>query len=100
VSDRAASPVEASALTDGERKLIRVLAQFPATVKDAGEGRRIHALPAYGHELASTFNQFYAACPVLGSGEREATRLDLVLATRWALRNVLDCMGITAPEEM
>jgi arginyl-tRNA synthetase len=94
------SPIEASVLTEGERKLIRVLAQFPTVVRDAGEGRRIHVLPAYGHELASAFNQFYAVCPVLGSGAREASRLDLVKATRWALRNVLDTMGITAPEEM
>ncbi|MEI6796439.1 MAG: arginine--tRNA ligase [Methanomassiliicoccales archaeon] len=97
---RAAAPVDALALADGERKLIRVLAQFPTVVKDAGEKRRIHVLPAYGHELAAAFNQFYAACPVLGSGEREATRLDLVQATRWTLRNVLDTIGITAPEEM
>jgi arginyl-tRNA synthetase len=97
---RSATPVDALTLEDGERKLIRVLAQFPTVVKDAGEKRRIHVLPAYGHELAAAFNQFYAACPVLGSGEREATRLDLVQATRWALRNVLDTIGITAPEEM
>ena len=97
---RTAAPVDALALADGERKLIRVLAQFPTVVKDAGEKRRIHVLPAYGHELAAAFNQFYAACPVLGSGEREATRLDLVQATRWTLRNVLDTIGITAPEEM
>ena len=97
---RQATPCEAIALEDGERKLIRVLAQFPTVVKDAGEKRKIHVLPAYGHELASAFNQFYAACPVLGSGAREATRLDLVQATRLVLSNALDTIGITAPEEM
>ena len=97
---RTAAPVDALASADGERKLIRVLAQFPTVVKDAGEKRRIHVLPADGHELAGAFNQFSAAGPVLGSGEREATRLDLVQATRWTLRNVLDTIGITAPEEM
>jgi len=85
---------------DTEKNLIRVLSLLPAVVREAGETKRIHVLPAYGHELASAFNQFYGSVPVLKSGEHEDARLCLVEATQWALRNALDTMGIAAPEEM
>ncbi|MDD1769727.1 MAG: arginine--tRNA ligase, partial [Methanomassiliicoccales archaeon] len=61
---------------------------------------RIHLVPAYGHEVASAFNQFYAYVPVLRSGELQDARLSLVESTMWVLRSVLDSLGIAAPEEM
>ncbi len=83
-----------------ERKLIRILAQYPTVVRDCGVKRRIHLMPAYGQEVASAFNQFYAYVPVLRSGEHQAARLTLVESTMWVLRGVLDNLGIVAPEEM
>lgn len=83
-----------------EQKLIRVLSQYPAVVRECGEKRRIHLLPAYGHEVASAFNQFYAYVPVLRSGKPQNARLTLVEATMWVLRGVLDSLGLAAPEEM
>ncbi len=85
---------------ESERKLIRVLSLYPSIIKEAGERRKIHALPAYGHELASAFNQFYQSVPVLKSGEHQDARLCLVEATMWTLRSALGAMGIAAPEEM
>jgi arginyl-tRNA synthetase len=93
--------VEPSLLDDPyERKLIRILAQYPTVVRDCGLKRRIHLMPAYGQEVASAFNQFYAYVPVLRSGERQAARLTLVESTMWVLRGVLGNLGIVAPEEM
>ncbi len=83
-----------------ERRLIRVLAQYPATVRDCGERRRIHLMPVYAHEVASALNQFYAYVPVLRSGEHQNARLTLVEAAMWVLRGSLDCLGLAAPEEM
>jgi len=89
-----------SVLTDPyERKLIWILAQFQEVVRQAGDKRRINMLPTYGHELASTLNQFYGTVPVLRSEHQDA-RLCLVEAARWALHNTLVTMGIAAPEEM
>ncbi len=85
---------------DYERKLIRALALYPAILRDSGEKRRIHLVPAYGHEVASAFNQFYAYVPVLRSGELQDARLSLVESTMWVLRGVLDSLGIAAPGEM
>jgi arginyl-tRNA synthetase len=93
--------VDASKLTDeSEIKLVKVLAKFPDIITSAAEDRRVHLLPAYGHEVASAFNQFYAAVPVLSAKDCRDERITLVDCTRIVLRNVLRCLGMGAPEEM
>ena len=90
-----------SMLTDEyERALIKALSKFGSVVREAGEEKRVHALPAYGHKVAAAFNQLYAVVPVLASDEYRNARLTLVECTRTVLRNVLDCLGIDCPEEM
>ncbi len=93
--------VDSSMLTDEyEINLVKVLSKFGSVIEAAGEHRRIHLLPAYGHELASAFNQFYASVPVLNSNDEKDARLTLVKCSKIALSNVLACMGMGAPEEM
>jgi len=95
------SDTDPSKLTDElEIGLIRALARFTDVVRSAGEEKRIHLLPSYGHEVASAFNQFYAAVPVLVAGDSKNARLTLVECTRTVLKNVLDCLGMESPEEM
>lgn len=90
-----------SKLTDEyEIKLVKVLSRFGNVIKEAGEQKRVNVLPAYGHEVASAFNQFYVSVPVLKSGDRMNARLTLVYCTKTVLANVLDCLGMGAPEEM
>ena len=57
-------------------------------------------IPAYGHELASAFNQYYAAVPILNSNDKRNARLTLVECAKVVLADVLDCLGMGAPEEM
>ncbi len=93
--------VDASKLTDEfEVKLVKIISKFGSIIESAGELRRIHMLPAYGHELASAFNQFYASVPVLNSDEERDARLTLVKCSKIVLKNVLTCLGMGAPEEM
>ncbi|MCL2712542.1 MAG: DALR anticodon-binding domain-containing protein, partial [Methanomassiliicoccaceae archaeon] len=83
-----------------ELKLVKALSKFESIIEAAGEGRRIHLVPAYGHEVASAFNQFYAAVPVLNSGNAKDARLTLVECSKIVLKNILQCLGMGAPEEM
>ena len=86
---------------NSEINLVKMLAQLPNTIRGAAEKRRPHLLAKYAQQLAYSFNQFYRDCPVLkADGELRALRLELVKATRIALHNILDCLGIVAPEEM
>ena len=92
---------DGSKLTDEyEIKLAKALARFEAVLKDVDETKRVNMMPAYGHEVAAIFNQFYAAVPVLQASDAREARLTLVEATRVVLKNVLWCLGIESPEEM
>lgn len=86
---------------ENEFILVKLLAKFPDKIRECSEQRRPHLLAGYAFETASMFNQFYRDCPVLTAEEglRDA-RLALVETAKWVLGNVLDCMGISAPEEM
>ena len=85
-----------------EMELGRSLARYPETILEAAAQRRPHLVAAYALDCASALNQFYKSCPVLKAETEElrSSRLALVEASRWVLRNALTALGITAPEEM
>ncbi len=92
---------DSSKLTDEyEIKLVKILSRYGSVLQESGNMKKVHMLPAYGHEVASAFNQFYAALPVLSAGEHTNARLTLVECTKTVLKSVLECMGMGAPEEM
>jgi arginyl-tRNA synthetase len=92
---------DSSKLTDEyEIKLVKTLSRYRSVLQEAGNLKKVHMLPAYSHEVASAFNQFYAALPVLSAGENTNARLTLVECTKTVLKSVLECMGMGAPEEM
>lgn len=93
--------VDPAKLTDPmELRLVKVLSRYEEVLRAAGNGKRVHMLPAYGHELAVAFNQFYAAVSVLDAGAKRDARLTLVECTKTVLADMLDCLGMGAPEEM
>jgi arginyl-tRNA synthetase len=79
-----------------ERELMLKLLSWPDVVETAAQLRHPHRLTEYGKELAIVFHKFYEQCRVLGN----PARLVLVDASRIALRNVLELLGIKAPEAM
>ncbi|NJE07771.1 arginine--tRNA ligase [Thermococcus sp. M39] len=90
-----------SNLDKKEKELIKLLSRFPEIVKEVGTEIKPHLLAWYANEVAMVFNKFYMALPVLKAekGILEE-RLLLVMATKQVLRNVLNLMGIEAPERM
>lgn len=85
-----------------EQRLLRWIAKFPSSLREAAGGRRVHAVASYASDFAAQFNQFYRDCPVLTAepASLRDARLALVDATRLVLRNALDCLGVVAPAEM
>ncbi len=83
-----------------EINLIKILSKYEEVLRAAGNDMRIHMIPAYGHELASAFNQYYAAVSILNSKDKRDARLTLVECAKIVLADVLDCLGMGAPEEM
>lgn len=97
-----ASNVDLSLLSEeNERVLIRKLAEWPQEVADAAKELAPYRLAYYAKDLANAFHSFYNSCKVLtdDAALRDA-RLALVDCTRITLRNVLNLLGLSAPERM
>lgn len=91
------SEADLSTLTHpAEKTLMLKLISWPDVVRSAARLRHPHRLTEYAKELATTFHHFYEKCKVLG----DPARLVLVDASRITLRNVLELLGISAPESM
>jgi len=85
-----------------ELSLIRELVKFPELVREISQSYEVHKLPFYAMKLADKFHSFYSVCKVLDekNSELTAARLNLVNAVKIVLAEVLDLMGVSAPERM
>ncbi|PJB09225.1 arginine--tRNA ligase, partial [bacterium (Candidatus Gribaldobacteria) CG_4_9_14_3_um_filter_36_15] len=81
--------------------LIKQLIKFPEIIEDVAKDYQVQKLPRYAQELAQVFHQFYGDCRVLTEDKKlSGARLNLISSTKIVLKNVLDVMGISAPEKM
>jgi arginyl-tRNA synthetase len=100
-----AGSVDAAALVlPEELAILKKIGEFPDVVARAAEAREPHHLAYWVRELAGLWN------PYLQDGVRHrvlsddpaltSARLGLALAVRTVLANALECLGISAPEQM
>ena len=85
-----------------EFELIKTLAAFPETVKDAAEKYEPSYIARFAVDLAQKFNKFYFDCKILAAEEEETRRFRLALtyATKQTLKNAFALLGIGMPEKM
>jgi arginyl-tRNA synthetase len=86
-------------LKDAESKLLKKIDSFEDVLVRSYRDLAPNLIANYCFELAQIFNEFYHACPVMGSIE-EGFRLKLVDAFRVTLKKGLELLGIEAIEEM
>jgi arginyl-tRNA synthetase len=98
-----------SLLTDeGERGLMRALANYPRIVAQAAEAHEPHRVAFHAHDLATLFHAHWNRgidSPDLRylNKDRENlthSRLGLVTASALVLASALSILGVSAPEEM
>ncbi len=84
-----------------EQGLLKNLSRYPEVVESAATGEEPHQLTHYLRELANDFHTYYNAHQFLveDTALRDA-RIKLILATREVLRNGLNLLGVSAPEQM
>ena len=89
-------------LAPEERALLNKLAWFPEALLDSERLLSPHPLANYLMELAGLFHPFYEKCPVVSAEDPEQgkTRLLLIAGVRDAIREGLDLLGVSAPEQM
>jgi len=93
---------------DGERGLLRALAQYPRAVVQAAEAHEPHRIAFYAHDLATLFHSHWNRgkdSPHLrfvneGNASLTNARIGLVTATAFVLASALTILGVSAPEEM
>ncbi len=84
-----------------EAALMLKLADYPAMLTGAAASLAPHDVAFYLRDLASAFHSYYAAERVLGqAAELTQARIALLAATRQVLRNALQVLGVSAPEQM
>lgn len=89
-------------LSTVEIDLVKALAEFPQTVKDAAEKYEPSYIARFAVDVAQKFNKFYFDCKIL-SAENEKTktfRLALTAATLQTLKNAFGLLGIGIPDKM
>lgn len=87
--------------TESELALIRKIADLPEEIAMAARDLAPYRLARYASDLATLFHSFYNECRVLTDDEElKKARLVLVNAARITLRNVLNLLGVNAPERM
>jgi len=86
-------------LEDGERSLLRKLAELKEVIELCGDELKPHYLCTYLYELTQVFNRFYEKNRVIGD-ERERIRLKLVDIYANHLKTGLGLLGIVAPDKM
>ena len=93
---------------EGERALVRAMADWPRVIAAAARDREPHRVAFYLHDLASTFHAHWnrgKELPQLRFIRPEdialsRARLALVTAVGMVLRSGLQVLGVDAPEEM
>ena len=84
-----------------EREVIRHLSSLPQTIINAAEGYDPALITRYAYDLATLFHRFYNSCRVKGEAENILqARLNLCVAVKTVIANVLNLLKIDAPNEM
>jgi arginyl-tRNA synthetase len=84
-----------------ERELIRHLAAYPTEIVTSAKEYDPARITRYVITLANLFHKFYNACRVKGEDEGlMQARLQVCLAVRTVIRNVLTMFKVSAPDQM
>ena len=95
------SPALHALTHDAEINLARRLAELPRVVQGVVDHLAPHRLTKYARDVATEFHQFYTECTILvDERELRLARLALCVATKSVLAEVLELIGISAPETM
>ncbi len=96
------SDVKAELLTKKEEiELLEVLAKLPEEIRASAESFDPSNLTHYLIDVASHFHSFYNACRVRDEeANLMGARLKLIASCRTVIKNVLDILGVSAPEKM
>ena len=87
--------------TEREYDLLRKIGELPEEIATAAENYAPHRMVRYVYELASMLHSYYKAERVITEDAMQTqARLVLLDAVRTVIGNVLQMIGVTAPQKM
>jgi arginyl-tRNA synthetase len=88
-------------ITPQEFEVVKALASFPDTIREAAEKYEPCYIARFAVDLAQKFNKFYFDCKILtAEDDVKGTRILLTKATLQTLKNALGLLGIGVPDKM
>ena len=81
-------------------ELIKALNKYPEIIEDACSNYSPSILAKYILSVSKAFNKYYGKTRILEDNEGLASRLSLVKAVTYVLKDGLSLLGIKAPEQM
>ncbi len=102
VSERPFDKIDPARLaTSFEIDLIKKLGDLPDEISAAAQSYEPSRLTRYVMDTSALFHSFYNECRIKGEDEETASaRLKLASAAKTVIANVLNMLGVTAPERM
>ncbi len=95
------SEVDFAVLGDEELEILRKAADFPEEIALAARNMAPHRIARYVQDLAGMFHSFYNHHRVLNVEQNlQDARLCLLECCRICIKNSLDILGVSAPEQM
>ncbi|MGG3805764.1 arginine--tRNA ligase [Metabacillus fastidiosus] len=92
--------VEINLSGNKEWGIISLLLAFPEVIETAMKNFDPSQVAKYTINLAQAFNKYYAEVKILTEDDQKNSRLQLVAAVAIVLKEGLNLLGISAPEEM
>ncbi|MCF8462212.1 MAG: arginine--tRNA ligase [Flavobacteriales bacterium] len=91
-----------TAINENERSLIRLLNQYPETIKLAGDEYSPAVIANYTYELAKEYNTFYHECPILIEEDENVKALRLAISglTSQVISSAMRLLGVSVPDRM
>lgn len=84
-----------------ETELIRFIGTLPSVIEESAKSYDPAKITRYVIDLATLFHKFYAQCRVKGEDENiMQARLNLCIAVKQIIKNILEMLKISCPESM
>jgi arginyl-tRNA synthetase len=85
-----------------EKEIIKVLAQFPVVIEEAGKMYSPALIANYTYELVKAFNHFYQTVPINIEPDLAVKNLRLIVCQNVGLviKNAMNLLGINVPNRM
>ncbi len=89
-------------LSPSELQLIKLLADYPNVVTEAGKNLSPALIANYSYDLVKTYNSFYQSIPILGEKDEQLKVFRIVLSEKISLviESAMKLLGIEVPQKM